>query len=85
MRYVVYGAGAIGGAIGARLHQAGCDVLLIARGQQLEAVQAHGLTLQTPDGEQRTALQAIGSPREIKFTTEDVVLLTTKSQDTAGT
>jgi 2-dehydropantoate 2-reductase len=83
MRYVVYGAGAIGGAIGAKLHQAGCEVLLIARGQQLEAVQARGLTLQTPEGDQRSALQAVGSPREIKFTTEDVVLLAMKSQDTA--
>ncbi|MEA2314057.1 MAG: 2-dehydropantoate 2-reductase [Solirubrobacteraceae bacterium] len=83
MRYVVYGAGAIGGAIGAELHQAGCEVVLIARGQQLEAVQAHGLTLQTPEVERRSALQAVGSPREIKLTTDDVVLLAMKSQDTA--
>jgi 2-dehydropantoate 2-reductase len=83
MRYVVYGAGAIGGAIGAKLHQAGREVLLIARGQQLEAVRTHGLTLQTPEGEQRSALQAVGSPREIKLTTDDIVLLAMKSQDTA--
>jgi 2-dehydropantoate 2-reductase len=84
MRYVVYGAGAIGGAIGAKLHRAGCGVLLIARGQQLEALQVHGLTLQTPEGEQQSPLQAVGSPREIKFTADDVVLLTMKSQDTAA-
>ena len=32
MRYVVYGAGAIGGTIGGRLFQHGHDVVLIARG-----------------------------------------------------
>ncbi|RYZ32324.1 MAG: hypothetical protein EOP01_01420, partial [Propionibacteriaceae bacterium] len=37
-RYVVVGAGAIGGAIGGRLHQAGRPVVLVARGPHLEAV-----------------------------------------------
>jgi len=31
MRFVVFGAGAVGGVVGARLHQAGHDVALIAR------------------------------------------------------
>jgi ketopantoate reductase len=84
MRYVVHGAGAIGGAIGAKLHQAGRDVLLIARGRQLDALQAHRLTLQTPEGDQRFALGAVGSAREIQFTADDVVLLAMKSQDTAA-
>lgn len=81
MRYVVYGAGAIGGAVGAKLHQAGREVVLIARGPQLHAVQTHGLTLQTPEGEQRFALAAVGRPREIQFTADDVVLMAMKSQD----
>lgn len=84
MRYVMYGAGAIGGAIGAGLHQAGCEVVLIARGRQLEAVQAHGLTLQTPEGEQRCSLQAVAAPQEITLTPDDVVLLAMKSQDTGA-
>jgi 2-dehydropantoate 2-reductase len=84
MRYVVYGAGAIGGAIGGRLQQAGREVLLIARGRQLQALQAHGLTLQTPEGEHRSALPAVGSVREVKLTAGDVVLLAMKSQDTAA-
>jgi len=37
MRYIVIGAGAIGGTIGARLHQSGHEVLLIARGPHYEA------------------------------------------------
>jgi 2-dehydropantoate 2-reductase len=82
MRYVIYGAGAIGSAIGARLREVGRDVVLIARGAHLEAVRERGLTLQTPDREQRLAVSAVGSPREVQFTAEDVVLLAMKSQDT---
>ena len=37
-RYVVYGAGAIGGIIGARLFERGHDVTLIARGAHLDAL-----------------------------------------------
>ena len=33
MRFVVVGAGAIGGAVGARLYQKGYDVTLVARGE----------------------------------------------------
>jgi 2-dehydropantoate 2-reductase len=84
MRYVVYGAGAIGGAIGGRLQQAGCEVLLIARGRQLQALQAEGLTLQTPDGEYQSAVHAVGSVREVKLAADDVVVLAMKSQDTAA-
>jgi 2-dehydropantoate 2-reductase len=83
MRYVIYGAGGIGGAIGARLHEVGREVVLIARGAHLEALRERGLTLQTPDGERRLAVPAVGSPREVQFTAQDVVMLAMKSQDTA--
>ena len=33
MRFVIYGAGGVGGTIGARLFQQGYDVQLIARGE----------------------------------------------------
>ena len=49
MRYIVYGAGAVGGVIGARLFQAGHDVVLIARGPHLDAIRERGLTFETPD------------------------------------
>lgn len=45
MRICVYGAGAIGGYLGARLALAGADVTLIARGPHLEAMRAHGVRL----------------------------------------
>ena len=42
MRIVVFGAGAIGGLVGARLFQHGVDVTLVARGAHAEAL-ASGL------------------------------------------
>ena len=48
MRFIVLGAGAIGGVVGARLRDAGNDVLLIARGAHYEAISSEGLTLETP-------------------------------------
>ncbi len=48
MRFIIYGAGGIGGVIGAELFKAGHDVVLIARGAHLAALQAGGMTYQTP-------------------------------------
>ncbi len=84
MRYVIYGAGGVGGAIGARLFQRGREVVLIARGPHLEAVQRDGLTLRTPDEAVTLRIRAVGHPSEITFGPEDAVLLTVKSQDTAA-
>ena len=84
MRYVVYGAGAVGGVIGGRLHAAGSEVTLIARGAHLEALQTDGLRLLTPDGDERHRIPAVGHPGEIDLTDDDVVLLTMKGQDTAA-
>ena len=45
-RICIFGAGAIGGYIGARLaHKAEADVSLVARGPHLAAMEANGLTL----------------------------------------
>jgi 2-dehydropantoate 2-reductase len=47
MKICVFGAGAIGGLMGAKLALAGADVTLIARGPHLEAMKKDGLTLLT--------------------------------------
>jgi 2-dehydropantoate 2-reductase len=47
MRFVVLGAGAIGGVIGAGLHRAGHEVVLVARGRTLDALRSNGLRVQT--------------------------------------
>jgi 2-dehydropantoate 2-reductase len=84
MRVVVIGAGAVGGTIGARLHQAGHDVVLVARGPHGEAVRDHGLVLATPQEQVTLPIPVHAHPREVAWRDEDVVVLATKSQDTEG-
>lgn len=82
MRYIIYGAGAIGGVIGAKLHQQGYPVMLIARGPHLQAIQTNGLVLESPEEIVTLTIPTFGHPREITFETDDVVLLAMKSQHT---
>jgi 2-dehydropantoate 2-reductase len=82
MRYVVYGAGAVGGVVGALMHRAGHEVELIARGRHLEAIQRDGLRLASPAGESVEQIRAIGHPDEIDWRHDDVVLLAVKSDAT---
>ena len=82
MRYVIYGAGAIGGTIGGKLAQHGHDVTLICRGAHLEAVKRDGLLLRTPDGDTRLPIPAVGGPAEIDWQGDEAVIVTMKSQDT---
>ncbi len=79
---MVYGAGAIGGTIAARLRLAGHDVVLIARGAQRAALAATGLEYRDPAGTQRLALQVISQPRELSWRQDDVVVMAMKTQDT---
>lgn len=49
MKIAIYGAGAIGGHLAARLVRGGADVSVIARGAQLSAIQTHGIRIVAPD------------------------------------
>mgnify|MGYP001200290204 FL=1 len=82
MRVIIYGAGGIGGVIGAQLFKADQEVVLIARGPHLEKVQKDGLHYETPNGTDILPLTAVGHPSEIDFRDDDVVLLTMKAQHT---
>lgn len=82
MRYIIYGAGGVGGVVGSRLFEAGHEVVLICRGAHLEAIQRNGLRLRTPNDDLRQRIPAVGHPREIQFRAGDVVVLTMKTQDT---
>ena len=84
MRFVVIGAGAIGGVVGARLHEHGHDVVLVARGRHLDAIRADGLRLDSPDGSVLHRVHAVGTAGEAHLARGDVVLLAVKSQDTEG-
>ena len=84
MRFVVIGAGAIGGVTGGRLHQAGHDVVLVARGPHHDAIRDRGLTIQCPTGEVTLAVPVVDRIGRLERGADDVVLLAVKSQDTAG-
>jgi 2-dehydropantoate 2-reductase len=84
MRFIVYGAGAIGGVIGARLAQGGFDVALIARGAHYEAIRDHGLHIQSPVDDETLPIPVVDHPSKLTFSADDVVILAMKSQDTIG-
>jgi 2-dehydropantoate 2-reductase len=84
MRFVVYGAGAIGGVVGARLVQGGYDVALIARGAHYETIRDRGLRIRSPHDDATLAIPVVDHPSQLSFSAEDVVILAMKSQDTIG-
>jgi 2-dehydropantoate 2-reductase len=84
MRFVVYGAGAVGGVIGGRLSEAGHDVTLIARGAHLEALRGEGLSLVDPDGPVTLRVPAVAHPADADLRDGDVVILAMKSQGTGS-
>jgi 2-dehydropantoate 2-reductase len=77
VRIVIAGAGAIGGYIGARLAQAGADVVLFARGPHLRAMQERGLRVRSADGDFEVKPQVSGDLASIGAA--DVVLLGVKA------
>ena len=83
MRICIFGAGAIGGLLGARLAAGGGDVSLIARGAHLDAIRADGLRVRDPEGEQQTfALPASDDPAA--FGPQDAVIVAAKAHDAAA-
>ena len=79
---VIYGAGGIGGVVGARLFQIGVPVTLIARGEHAKVMQSQGLRLVAPDGNYVLRIPVIEHPSEYQFTATTFVLLCMKSQHT---
>lgn len=84
MRYVVFGAGAVGGVVGGLLSVAGYEVALIARGTHLAAIRESGLTVQTPSATHVVKVDAAGSPQELGMRSGDVVFLGMKGNDTGA-
>jgi 2-dehydropantoate 2-reductase len=82
MRIVVLGAGGIGGTIGARLHLAGHEVVLVARGAHGEVLRHRGLTFVTPDERVELRIPTFARPADVSWRADDVLVLATKSQDT---
>ncbi|MDQ0584141.1 ketopantoate reductase family protein [Streptomyces rishiriensis] len=83
MRYIIIGAGAIGGTVGGRLAQAGHEVVLVARGAHRAALTEGGLRLRVPQGESTHRLPVVDGPDALgPLRTDDVLFLAVKTQDT---
>ncbi len=81
-RFVVLGAGAIGGVAGSRIFRLGHDVLLLARGAHYETIRDRGLTVNSPEASWTLRIPVVDRIAGISWTPHDIVLLATKSQDT---
>jgi 2-dehydropantoate 2-reductase len=78
MRIAVFGAGGVGGYFGGRLAQAGEEVVFIARGEHLKAMQINGLRVDSTKGDFLVKpVRATSDPRQVG--TVDFVLLTVKA------
>ncbi|MDF2267610.1 2-dehydropantoate 2-reductase N-terminal domain-containing protein [Streptomyces coacervatus] len=85
MRYIIVGAGAVGGAIGGRLAGSGHEVVLVARGAHHAALRDGGLRLKVPDGEFTYRLPTVEGPDELgELRPDDVLVLAVKTQDTVA-
>ncbi len=84
MRIVVLGAGAVGGVIAGRLFQGGTEVVAIARGEHFRSVRDDGLRLVDPDGRVTLRVPVVDGPDRVDWRPGDVVLATTKTQDSTG-
>jgi len=82
MKICVYGAGAIGGYMGAKLAQAGQDVTLIARGPHLAAMKSKGLTLISEGQTTVVRTRCTDDPRTVG--PQDYVILSVKAHALPG-
>ena len=77
MKICIYGAGAIGGWIGARLAALGEPVSVVARGATLAALQTHGLRLQQTEGLLQVPVQAADNAATLGV--QDLVVVAVKA------
>jgi 2-dehydropantoate 2-reductase len=81
MKIAIFGAGAIGGLLAVKLHKAGADVTVIARGPHLAAIRAKGMRLKS-EGETITVpLDATDKAEEAGH--QDYVIVTLKANGLA--
>lgn len=84
-RYVIIGAGAVGGVIGGRLAGSGHEVVLVARGAHFEALREHGPLLRVPEGELPHRLPVVDGPGALgELRPDDVLVLAVKTQDSVA-
>lgn len=84
MRYIIYGAGALGAVLGGHFFRYGFDVVLIGRGKHVDKINQDGLRLIMLEETFQLRLSAVSSPKEVNWTGEEAVYMCMKSQDTEG-
>ena len=91
LRYMIIGAGGVGGPVGAYLSKSGADTTLIARGKHLAVLQEHGLTLVSGENERESipvkAIDMDGflAAREQGAPAPDVIFVCVKGYSLADT
>jgi len=77
MKTTIFGAGAVGGHLAARLGAAGAEVSAVCRGAQLAAIQERGITLHIHDECYHARIRATDQPDTLGR--QDLVIVTAKS------
>ena len=77
MKICIFGAGAIGGYLGAKLAANGTNVSLVARGPHLEAMRNNGLRLIDETGETNVNVNASSDPHDLGE--QDYLVITLKA------
>ena len=80
---MIIGAGAIGGAVAARLVEAGVDVTVVARGEHADVIERHGLVLAEPTRTVTIPVPVVRTAAAAEIDASTIVGLAVKSQDTA--
>jgi 2-dehydropantoate 2-reductase len=81
-RYLVFGAGAIGSIMGAKLHEIGREVVLIGRERHVESIQLRGLRIVHQENARIFSIPSSSSPLQIEPRLDDRILITLKAQQT---
>jgi 2-dehydropantoate 2-reductase len=84
VKIAIFGAGAIGGYLGAKLALAGLDVTLIARGAHLVAMEKDGLRLIEGEGGQVVRPRCLADAATAEAGPQDYVFLTLKAHSMTG-
>src|SRR5829696_7058433 len=80
MKIAIMGSGGVGGYFGARLASGGADVLFVARGAHLAAMQERGISVEGPEPIHVAKVTAVDDPAAIGIS--DLVIFAVKLWDT---
>ncbi|MGZ6143190.1 MAG: ketopantoate reductase family protein, partial [Myxococcales bacterium] len=79
MKFAMFGAGGVGGYYGARLSQAGHEVVFIARGAHASAMRDKGLTIKSELGDANVRAPVFEDPAQAGVA--DVIVVAVKLWD----